>query len=191
MDEATPATPRPVPRGALIGVGALGALLVACACAGGAELGFYWDGLRLAVLDPDRAAALGYTGDGGRCGGRPHGITTEQSSLLFFVGFAGTAVLLAIYLSVAQRCRVVAPAWLGTALVAGPAALGFGWHATAWNQPAEHDDWNLAEWGLYHAAVWLSVLLLGTFVVALLGWLRARRRDLPHDHRDGSASLRS
>lgn len=192
MHESTSATPRAAGSTLLMTFGGVGALLVASATVGGAVLGAYWDDARLTLLDPARADDLGYidaTQPRGHCLDRPHGITPDQTSLMFFIGFVGTALLLAGYLSLARRLPVLGAGWLGTALVAGPAAAGFAWHATAWLEPEQRSDWNPAELVLYHGDVGVTALLAGLFVLSLLAWLRVRRRGLLHNGDGPDASL--
>lgn len=192
MHEATSATRRNGGAGLLIALGSLGAFLTATATVGGAVLAAYWDDARLTLLDPELADNLGYVDamrPRGHCMDRPHGITPDQTSLMFFIGFVGTALLLAGYLSLARRAGVEAAGWLGAALVTGPAAAGFYWHSMAWLTPSRHTDWNLAELALFHGDVGVTALLGGCFALSLLCWWRARRRDLPDQGSGPTASL--
>ncbi|MFS3130394.1 hypothetical protein ACLM5J_18475 [Nocardioides sp. Bht2] len=192
MHQSTSATPGMPGSTLLVAFGSVGALLVASATVGGAVFGAYWDDARLTLLDPVLADDLGYidaTRPRGHCLDRPHGITPDQTSLMFFVGFVGTALLLAGYLSLAHRLAVLGAGWLGSALVAGPAAVGFSWHATGWLTPEHRSDWNPAELVLYHGDVGVTALLGGVFVLSSLAWLRARRRGLPHSDDGPTASL--
>lgn len=183
-----------VAPGLLIGFGAIGALLVTFAAIGGVELGVYGNEIRLTLLDRSKADDYGYL-DPARsrvaCLDRPHGITQDQNSLMFLAGFVGTALLLVAYLAMAARLARVSPAWLGTALVAGPAAVGFCWHSTDWLAPDVNQDWNLAETKLYYSDRIVTGLLAAIFLIALLGYLRAVRGDLPRGDTAEDASLRS
>lgn len=192
MREPTSTTQQTVSQGALIALGAFGALLAAMGTVGGAALGAYWDEVRLILLDPVKADHLGYsdhTAPRGHCIDRPHGLTPDQTNLMFFAGFIGTALLLAGYLSLAAKAGVLGAAWSGAVVVTGPAAVGFYWHSTAWLTPEHTSDWNPAELVLYHGDVVVTALLGGLFAVSLIFWFRAQRRDLPPDDETPEASL--